>query len=755
MKTHLLLITLVLATSVSAHTVRYVSDNTNNFPNPERGFFYGAGWDVCDTSTVSMLTDAQFTADAGHSLVQMVYTLVGFRNDSLSTTVLQLFDNDFAKIRQHGYKCILRFSYTYSEDERVDGKYADASPRIWKKHLEQLKPILHANADVIACVQAGFLGVWGEWYYTAVGRDSLQLVKNNLINQLLDAVPQSRTIQLRTPAYKQAYIGDTIPLSSEEAFTGTPRARLAHHNDAFLYQADNMGTYQNRKKEMYYLSRECLYLPIGGESDVYNQPVYDRWATGEQAKEEMAYLHYSFLNQGYHQLVISNWRSEGVFDEIAMKLGYRFQLDSTRIAVSAIKGNPLDIHLSLRNVGYAPLYNERQAYIVLRSSDTTCIFPLATDPRRWLPNGALTEINETITLPQDMPDGTYEVCLWMPDKAENLRHDPRYAIRLATDRVWEPQTGYNNLRTNVIVGTTLQPEPIADDPQPQPNVQAVTHLQGFAGVNHALLKWTNPPYGIIRHTQTVDLSQGFADVSYDGPSAQVTYANNQTTVNYTTTDNWQWAGVQYPVSQFIPGSQVYFEYQGNRQGVAMVVYAYDGLNRWSNSPYAYMLSSSIWLQDHYTPASILWTPAPDYAFGDHPITHLSFVANPATAQSGSFAIRKVTIVKEEDLPSDFAGVQLVRKQGSAPTSPSDGETVYYGRDSMFVDTHVEYGQTYYYAAYAFNQQDEIALPAICAVTIDGSEAPVVHRTTPSAEKQLLHGQIRILRNGKVYNLMGF
>ena len=35
-----------------------------------------------------------------------------------------------------------------------------------EKFTKQLKPVLQKNEDVIFVLQAGFVGAWGEWYYT-------------------------------------------------------------------------------------------------------------------------------------------------------------------------------------------------------------------------------------------------------------------------------------------------------------------------------------------------------------------------------------------------------------------------------------------------------------------------------------------------------------------------------------------------------------------------------------------------------------
>ena len=63
-------------------------------------------------------------------------------------------------------------------------------------HVEQLRPVLADAGDVVAFVQAGFVGTWGEFYYTdSFGKPGTTLTNQNildrrtLIEKLLDVVP--------------------------------------------------------------------------------------------------------------------------------------------------------------------------------------------------------------------------------------------------------------------------------------------------------------------------------------------------------------------------------------------------------------------------------------------------------------------------------------------------------------------------------------------------------------------------------------
>jgi len=750
---------LIAALTAYAETKFYLADDETNFSNPERGFYTASEQDIDKTTTTSNLSDGDFNATSGRSLVYRQYVFSGFREDSLTQTVLDLIDADFATYRRNGFKCVLRFSYTVDETQ-VGGKYQDGSPEIWEMHLKQLKPVMAKNMDVIALVQAGFLGVWGEWYYSSTGTgDAIpQTVRTNLINQMLAAVPVGRTVGLRTPKYKTKYIGDSDPLTEAEAFSGSARARLCHFNDAFLYEAKNMGTYTNRKKDMAYLAQECLYLPNGGESDVYTQSVYDQWATGSHAISDMSELHYSYLNQDFSQLVISNWKKEGKFIEIAKHMGYRFCLVEATIPGVVRPSDALSVKMKIKNIGYATPYNERHAYIVLLQEGVTkYVLPLESDPRFWAPNSAETIIDEQLTLPAGITEGEYDLALYMPDACESIAADPRYAIRMANYDMWDEKTGYNMLGIEVNVSATEpQPEP-TPDPEPQTGVDQIGDITGRGGYEEAYLYWKNPGEMAKMDTIYIDLSQG-TDTAYNGElgasSATVTYADGVSSVTYETQATWLWAGAKYPVDKLTGFTSFTFEIKGDGSNITVYPYAHDGTWRWIEDAYSVALSNKKWVQHTITPSAPLWGDA-TYKFGDKPIIDFGFIANPATKAKGSFEIRNLMLLKQHEYEDNYGGVRIVRKQGSNPTSLSDGETIYFGKSDRCVDTGLEHGVTYHYAFYSFNTEGEMSFPQFFSVKIDGTGIAEIQEASAAASgKVMLNGQLYILKNGVLYNAMG-
>ena len=54
----------------------------------------------------------------------------------------------------------------------------------------------------------------------------------------------------------------------------------------------------------------------------------------------------------------------------------------------------------------------------------------------------------------------------------------------------------------------------------------------------------------------------------------------------------------------------------------------------------------------------------------------------------------------------FGGVLIVKKIGSAPTSPTDGEKIYSGTAETFTDADVQFDTEYFYRAFAYNSKKQ-------------------------------------------------
>lgn len=406
--------------------------------NPERGFFHETDF------RGQVLSFASNTN--GDTLVRIMVRLDDYRGRELPAPYLAALEETLQQARGAGLKLILRFAYN-------DGPYPNPEPDaplpMVLRHMEQLGPVLEANKDVIAWFEAGFIGAWGEWHSSSNQLDTPES-KARIRDALFSYFARDRFILFRYP-------GDIIgwypqPLSQAEAFTSQPQARTGHHNDCFLASADDEGTYlddqgQNRISEWQeYLARMTRYVPMAGETCSPNPPRSD-CAT---ALYELALLHWTALNEDWHPEVIAGFKKHGCYETIREKLGYRLLLTEGLWPSRLLAGAGFQFRLALKNEGFAAPLLPRPVYLVLLKDGRRVSWLLDVDPRRWEPGQHA--IVARVALPQDLPAGRYVLGLWLPDPSPRLRDDPRYAVRLANDGVWDQYTGINVLGEVTVVG---------------------------------------------------------------------------------------------------------------------------------------------------------------------------------------------------------------------------------------------------------------------------------------------------------------
>jgi hypothetical protein len=414
--------------------------------NPERGF-----------SRFAEVTVAQDVLNAGraqgHSVFGLMITMRDFRDAPLSDAFLAQIQAAFDRGRVAGVKFIPRFRY----DSSAAGR--DAPLALVLRHIDQVRPLLHANKDVIVNVEAGFIGAWGEWHsstnsltektFGSEVNDSTRAI----VTALLEAVPTDRMIAVRTPRYKQQLIRDDRNLTAGEAFSASDRARIGFHNDCFLASPTDTGTYASgqRQAELDWLHDETRYVPHQGETCSAAAAALPFIAC-ENAIREMNHTNWRTLNIGWHPAVYKHWEANGCMGEIRRRLGYRFVLKSAKAPRTVTSGGRLRLEIELSNTGFATPLNPRPVELVLRHlpGGRTHFVALDTDPRRWW-NGETRNHIFTIRLPTAVTPGNYELLMNLPDAAPRLRNDPRYSIRFANTGTWEEPTGLNKLGMRLAV----------------------------------------------------------------------------------------------------------------------------------------------------------------------------------------------------------------------------------------------------------------------------------------------------------------
>jgi hypothetical protein len=399
--------------------------------NPERGFF----WPV-DLFSSDSYADARTTYSV--TLVRSYARLDAYRTQDLPQALLDTFDARMNAVRAAGVKLVLRFSYNFGPYPNSE---PDASVTQIKRHLQQLTPYLHKHADVIAWMEAGFVGAWGEWHTSTNGIDTDINAKREVAAALLAALPLTRSIQLRYPGDIRALYGATFAAS--DAHNGSDKSRIGHHNDCFLASADDQGTYGRDNNSIVQdktmLATYGAYTPVGGETCGSNPPR----SNCPTALAELAQMGWSSINLDYETTVLNAWRSGGCFDEIDRRLGYRLALESATLPFTLTRGTAAPLTLRMANSGFARPINARQAYVLLEGPARRAI-PIAIDPRA-LAAGTTQTLQTQFSVPADLPPGAYSLALWLPDSAPALQSDARYAIQFANTGVWQATSGANRL----------------------------------------------------------------------------------------------------------------------------------------------------------------------------------------------------------------------------------------------------------------------------------------------------------------------
>ena len=251
------------AASISGGDIELVyknySESSSDIKNPERGLYKMVEYKYHKrsggyTSATTSLTDEY---DSNNTLVLTQFYLFDYvDSEHINSAGRDYIRSVLSNVRNSGKKAIVRISYN---NEHPSSYHQEPTLDHIKKHLQDLAPIFTDYEDIIYVVQGGFIGTYGEWYYTSyfgpssggvdytISNDAVSGFSNRkaVLKAMLEAVPPSRQIALRTPEYKQCYINPNHVSSwtNLSGFGTEPVNRIAFYNDAFLYGGEDMGTF--------------------------------------------------------------------------------------------------------------------------------------------------------------------------------------------------------------------------------------------------------------------------------------------------------------------------------------------------------------------------------------------------------------------------------------------------------------------------------------------------------------------------------
>ena len=395
--------------------------------SPERGLYHG--YEVRADTPACSAADVLANVKTGHTLWLLEFYLTDYMTGDIAEEYLTRIQACFDAIREGGAKAIVRFAY---RDDNSDLSVTmEPEKSIIFRHIDQVKPILQKNEDVLFVLQAGFIGTWGEWYYTTNIKTTSD--RKEVTDKLLDAVPPSRQIQLRTPKYKMNMYNLALKdtLTFETAHDGSVSSRIGGHNDCFGADANDEGTFDGADTREFW-KVETRYTIMGGETCKLSD-----FCLCPQTLKDLEDYHWTYLHDGYNLEVLGRWVTDGCMDEIKAKLGYRIVLKD--VHYETIKaGEPCKVTIRFYNKGYAAPMNPRQVWLVWETPDgKKDRYMVGTTPTKWQPgyNGAVGNF---------IPS-TDKGTLYLELSDPLLPNNPAYNMVLANKDIFDPDTGYNKL----------------------------------------------------------------------------------------------------------------------------------------------------------------------------------------------------------------------------------------------------------------------------------------------------------------------
>ena len=447
--------------------VDYQPDPDPDLRNPERGMFY---YHLEASDPHTLVGEPLYLGDwCDQDLTYAGHGQVG------TSAVLDDYADLLAAHREAGLKVVFRPRYDVSGDTGPNhcGLFqADGEARQYA-HVEAVAALLADFVDVIAIIEAGYLGRWGEWNWSGYTPDTTPLLADPALRRaFLDHV-----VQTYRAAGVERFVGVRRPIFHKEMFDTYPASApfVAAYNDCFMTDASDYGTYDNAEagnpsnfasidEAKQWLEQQTLLVPHGGETCPLS-PGPPRWADCANMvgpASEPARLHTVYLHGGWAPDAVATWQAGGCYDEIKRRLGYRYEIDSVVYPPAAESGQLLEVEVRVRNEGWARLQNDRLAYLVLRAGSPAKVVggELAgyavvegqvqgQNLSDWAP-GQVATVRFTFVAPEP---GAYTLSLLLPDRARPDIVD--YAVRVASLRagqpLWQTDTGDNDLGVAVAV----------------------------------------------------------------------------------------------------------------------------------------------------------------------------------------------------------------------------------------------------------------------------------------------------------------
>lgn len=360
-----------------------MTETAKTVQNPNRGFYHIYGVLLSDeTQNVEKDLQQKMKTDTESTLGLMEINLYNYRGKEISEKGLNQLQQLFKAMAESKKNWMVRFLYDWGE--RTEG-FEPENLDIILKHMEQVSPVLRNYADHIFTVQGLFTGIYGEMHDTNYGDKSSV---RKLAQQIAACTDKTTYLSVRTPV-QWRMITKTADASDQ---TTELTRRMGLYNDGMLGSDSDLGTYGDksrakagiykawtRDEELKFQNTLCAHVPNGGEVVLDNS-----YNDIENAVKYMKTMHITYINRDHDTAVMDKWASSVVhtndcFDGmdglsyIERHLGYRLVLSDPKMTYNVWK-DTLHVELSLKNVGFAPVYKACDGIWTVKNEEGEVIY---------------------------------------------------------------------------------------------------------------------------------------------------------------------------------------------------------------------------------------------------------------------------------------------------------------------------------------------------------------------------------------------
>ena len=381
--------------------------------NPDRGFRMelSAAIPRIDEAILTLKVLMEQYAEDSPRIVQSYFYLTEYKDKDLDQAAMTAMQKYMDYCRKQKVQVLLRFAYVTNENTN---KTEAAGTTQMLRHMDQLKPFLAKNRDVLFALEAGFVSHWGEWSGGATPE------RKPILEHLLDVTPSDLFVLARYTSIKNM-LPDNDPR----------RARVGYHDDYLVGQShrwscgglDGSSGYQQFLSE----SEDVLVqgeMPWGAQ---YSEPI-----KGMDMASRLSKLHFSVMSLYHHYkegdgyYAMMQWKerdytadqikSKGLqfhpdwflnssgtrvngrdmFTYIRDHLGYYLVAEKSDIEVS---GRSVKATVRLKNYGFATPLTMKSCQLVIADANGKVQSAVTACDFKQLKSGKQVACTASLTLP--------------------------------------------------------------------------------------------------------------------------------------------------------------------------------------------------------------------------------------------------------------------------------------------------------------------------------------------------------------------